>query len=103
EPGRNAKSENLGVFRSFSGARFWVDTWRISQSLCANLEPGRRGLIVCFLQVLFLAQNRLEMLEISRGERSNMCLNEDVGIVGNEPKSEPLLRRAPGWKTGPSP
>jgi hypothetical protein len=32
------------------------------KSLCAILEPVREGLIFCFLLLLFLTQNRLEVL-----------------------------------------
>ena len=60
------------------------------------LAPVRQGLIVCFLQVLFLAQNRLEMSEILREERSNMCRHDEAGVLGNGPKSELPVMRTPG-------
>jgi hypothetical protein len=43
------------------------------------------------------------MPKIPREERSNICRHDEAGIIGNEAKMEPSVRRAPGWKTGANP
>ena len=35
------------------------------KSSCAVVAPGRKGLIFCFLQLLFFVQNRLEVLVLN--------------------------------------
>jgi hypothetical protein len=42
-------------------AEFLMKSARKPKSLIAILVPVRRGLVLCFLQLLFLTQNRLEV------------------------------------------
>jgi hypothetical protein len=59
------------------------------KSLCANLDPVRRGLIVCFLRLLFLTQNRLEMDDLFAKSPSFFCVGR---AMFRESEAEKSLR-----------
>jgi hypothetical protein len=52
----------------------------VRASQCANLEPGRQGLVVCFLSLLLFAQNRVELSENCPSRESVWA--PDTGALG---------------------